>query len=420
MARADQRLVLSDTQMATLVKSSIEALKAKQTEADVDILKVTEHSLQRCSDQLSSQFLDEIDRVRRQIEELAQQSRASLQSSINDVEARLATRDATIAENVQSLKVAIGKGDSCRIHLRRALQTESQQSRSAAADVSRASVHAVAKTEARLRDELEQLREELVVTQRRLNQEADDLRAEVQERSTTREVAESGTAHAERCRGIEGMISDQRRKLQDAEAGISDRVAKLQRKAGEEQDRSQQELAVLGVEITQLRTATASLTDGVVKALQIIGLLESSNTGRGQDDAQRMREGGHADVSGNTQGDGFNMQAKRVEVEDLLRWEKSGNTLAARVSRQWQEKQLTGAPTLLAALNRRLDTEEHAVAKEFLRNAAVRLESLPRDTPRSPLNATPRTLPALRPHPSMVSPIPPRSYPPTTSTFVRH
>jgi len=177
---------------------------------------------------------------------------------------------------------------------------------------------------------------------------------------------------------------------------------------------------VLGVEITQLRTATASLTDGVVKALQIIGLLESSNTGRGQDDAQRMREGGHADVSGNTQGDGFNMQAKRVEVEDLLRWEKSGNTLAARVSRQWQEKQLTGAPTLLAALNRRLDTEEHAVAKEFLRNAAVRLESLPRDTPRSPLNATPRTLPALRPHPSMVSPIPPRSYPPTTSTFVRH
>merc|ERR1712079_318735 len=57
-----------------------------------------------------------------------------------------------------------------------------------------------------------------------------------------------------------------------------------------------------------------------------------------------------------------------------------GNTLAARVSRQWQEKQLTSAPTLLAALNRRLDTEEHAVAKEFLRNATVRLDSLPQAT----------------------------------------
>jgi len=410
MARADQRLVLSDAQMAALVEASIEALKSKQAEADKEILKAAENSLERRSDILSSQFLDEIDRVKRQIEESAQQSSANLHSSITDVEARLTKRDATIAENMESLKAAIEKGDSGRIHLRRALQAESQQHRTAAADVSRAGAHAVAKTEARFRDELVQLREELKITQRRIDQEAGGLRAEVQERSTLHEVAKSSTAHAERCREIEGMISDQCRKLEHAEAGISDRVANLQQKACEVQDRSQQEIAGLGLEISQLRTATAGLTDGVVKALQIIGLLESSNTGRGQDDAQRVREFG----------DDLNVQAKRVEVEDLLRWEKSGNTLAARVSRQWQEKQLTSAPTLLAALNRRLDTEEHAVAKEFLRNATVRLDSLPQDTPRSPLDATPRTLPALRPRPSMVAPMPPRSYPPpASSTFLR-
>jgi len=405
MTRANERLVLSDTQMAALVKASIEALKEKQTEADGDVLKAAENSLEKRADQLSSQFLDEIDQVRRQIEELAQQSRASLQSSITDVEARLATRDAALAENVQSLKTAIEKGDSGRIHLKRALQAESQQSRTAAADVSKASAHAVAKTEARLKDDLEQLRKELQVTQRRLDQEAGGLRAEVQDRPTLQEAAQSSTAHAEKCREIEGMLVDQRRKLEDAEVGIGNRVASLQRNTGEAQDRSQQEIAALGGEVTQLRTATASLADGVVKALQVIGLLESSNTARAQDD-QRVREG--------SQVDGL----KRVEVEDLLRWERSGNTLAARVSRQWQEKQLLGAPTLMAALNRRLDTEEHAVAREFLRNASIRPDQ---DTPRSPLDATPRSLPALRARPSMPAPTPPRSYPPSaTSTFLRH
>merc|ERR1719203_942076 len=128
----------------------------------------------------------------------------------------------------------------------------------------------------------------------------------------------------------------------------------------------------LSGDVATLRAAVTSLTKGVVKSLQIVGLLEdspwamveASSTGdMGRPDQDPAAIGGkHA---GETSGmDGFLRGGGReaetptaVKLEDLLRWENTGHSLASCVSRQWREREAPGAPTILAALDRRLQVE---------------------------------------------------------------
>lgn len=412
MFRAEQKLVLSDTQMAELVKASIETLRKEQAEADKRILAAAEQSLEHKADLLSSQFEDGFDSVGRQIEDMVTQGKAALHSSITDLEGRLADRDAGIMAEMQALKDAIEKGDTGRIHLRRALQAESQQSKTANAELSRASAHAVSSVEARLQRDVVELRASLTQLQTRLSKEADVLRAEVGQRPTIHEVSEVNTAHSEQCHEIASLLDGTRWKLKETEAGMSERYLEMQRQANDAQTRSQQEMAALGNEITQLRTATTSLTNGVVKALQIIGLLETTPwVGAGLAGAKEDLAGFQAAALGSAQASGgaetrVPPPRKRVEVEDLLQWERAGNSLASRVAQHWQGRQLSSAPTLLAALDQRLEVESHSVAKELLRNAAIRLDGSALEAPRT--LETPRSLPMVKTGLSVVAPPAPR------------
>merc|ERR1719510_1303522 len=68
-------------------------------------------------------------------------------------------------------------------------------------------------------------------------------------------------------------------RLEATSAEMSARCRSALGSAGEAKMRQQQEMLALGNEVTNLKAAATSLTTGIVKALQVIGLLEVTTPG---------------------------------------------------------------------------------------------------------------------------------------------
>merc|ERR1740123_879212 len=129
----------------------------------------------------------------------------------------------------------------------------------------------------------------------------------------------------------------------------------------------------LGNEVTSLRAAATTLANGVVRALQVIGLLEAGSMvpptprgGAAGAPTPRVEPKGGASPTprGGPSQQVESLQSlssgRSIRVEDLLLWERAGNPLASKVARAWQRredllrKEGAATPTVLAALDRLL------------------------------------------------------------------
>jgi len=102
---------------------------------------------------------------------------------------------------------------------------------------------------------------------------------------------------------------------------------------GDLKARMQQETTTLGGELSRLRAASTSLTHGVLRSLQIIGLINSEMEIVPKDSGRLIP------------------RRYGVEVGDLLDWEGNGQSLAARVGEPWKEVYIaTGAESMLSLM----------------------------------------------------------------------
>lgn len=126
-------------------------------------------------------------------------------------------------------------------------------------------------------------------------------------------------------------------------------------RAGELRVRTQQEIQTLGQELSQLRAASTSLASGVLRALEVLGLLEPE-----------ARPGGANGAAQATPRSPKTPVWHGRRIEDLLNWERSGASLALRISERWLAQDLRGSPTLLALLARKVDEEDFAKLRQLV------------------------------------------------------
>ncbi|CAE8617785.1 unnamed protein product, partial [Polarella glacialis] len=116
----------------------------------------------------------------------------------------------------------------------------------------------------------------------------------------------------------------------------------------------------LSEELTLTKTATTSLAQGVLKALQVLGLL---------------REELGAEVLPPRACDGkvpAHCAHWGIEVLDLLEWEKAGQSLASRVEKQWSRRKDQDAATVMSLVERKAEDKEfRSMATAFRRIAGA-------------------------------------------------
>merc|ERR1711971_1243598 len=107
---------------------------------------------------------------------------------------------------------------------------------------------------------------------------------------------------------------------------LSSRCHSAHSEAIDMKQRFHRENAALGSEISRVRAATTSLTQGVLRSLQILGILHESP--EKSCDPSRTSPWG-------------------VDVADLVEWEKTGRSLADRVAEGWSSTAPASVATLL-------------------------------------------------------------------------
>jgi len=148
-------------------------------------------------------------------------------------------------------------------------------------------------------------------------------------------------------------------------ADFSARTREVRNESSEARLRMQREVIALGNEITQLRASATSLTNGVMKAMQIIGFIREEAHTAGTTEGQEGKDG---EKKSGKEGDAV---ARSIEVEDLLEWEKVGKSLATRIARNWYQKESAGIPSLLAMVERKAETSQLEGLKQALSDGSL-------------------------------------------------
>eukprot|EP00929_Paragymnodinium_shiwhaense_P034655 TRINITY_DN18821_c0_g1_i1.p1 TRINITY_DN18821_c0_g1~~TRINITY_DN18821_c0_g1_i1.p1 ORF type:complete len:899 (-),score=326.24 TRINITY_DN18821_c0_g1_i1:252-2948(-) len=168
----------------------------------------------------------------------------------------------------------------------------------------------------------------------------------------------------------EVAVNRQRQRLEQGLHDSSDGIEKAVTDLTDLKARMQQETTTLGSEVSKVRAAATSLTHGVLRALQIIGLLNNEIEVVPKDSGRLVpRRFG-------------------VEVADLLDWESTGQSLAMRVSQPWKEIELaTGADSMLAMVAKKANQQDLRAVDYSLRL----LGGTPTQPPPGAVGATPAT-----------------------------
>lgn len=202
-----------------------------------------------------------------------------------------------------------------------------------------------------LLSESSSLNADLAETRANMHEEFSVVHQDIQRRALHRDVADVGTATSgvtaalgQRIANAEGALDRQRDRVESLVREVLDRCDTQQAQTNDGRTRMEKEISTLGTELTGVRAASTSLTHGVLKALQVIGLVNSE-----------------LDVSPPRLQNGTSPLVHRrwgVEVADLLEWEKSGNSLAKRVHEHWQPFEAVGAPNMLALVSQKANEKD--------------------------------------------------------------
>lgn len=178
--------------------------------------------------------------------------------------------------------------------------------------------------------EAEGIRKELHRFQEGTGREVSLLRSEIADRLTRQEACESAVASATvtsealgRIAALEAALTRQRERIDSAVRDLGARCDAFRVDLFDARAKTQQELHILGTELSRQQAAGASLVQGVCRALQVIGLLREIP----ELDQQQPPDG---DLAASVR-----RPCGGMELRHLLEWEARGQSLAVRVSQQW-------------------------------------------------------------------------------------
>jgi len=345
--------------------------------------------LRALSDQASSHIaaLAAADAAR---DSLGANFRSELRSAVADVDARSRT---LVAGCERRLDTADAKLESLQLdqeqvkkeHLdavkafRGDLQNERQQTEEGGKLVNDLINKVKDDSDAFIVNESTDLRTSLDECRQRFNTEAAGLRTELRQKAGRVEAQELQRDIQQRYNELSTSIGAQCKKLDAAMDDFALQSREVRNEATEARLKAQRETLALGHDLTNLRAASTSLANGVVKTAEVIGLLQSGEA------LESVQSQGHNQEEGSKRS-----WRTGVEVEDLLDWESAGNSLATRVSKTWLPKHAVGVSTLLALVEQKADEKELLVLNAVLRECALGGEAASKEwAPKPPVGVAP-------------------------------
>lgn len=219
-----------------------------------------------------------------------------------------------------------------------------------------------------------QLRGEVEEVRRGIDKDIQSLRGDLDSKAVHIEMVERSDAAISSAEGANkrvGMLEvhyDRVKAWLEREAtDLSDRCHSAQSEASDMKQRLHRENSALGDELSRVRAAATSLTHGVLRAFQVMGFLSEL--------PQQTRDPSRTTLSANLRWG--------VDVEDLVEWERTGRSLADRVSEHWSSFAPAGASTMLELMVRKAD---HGEVK-MVRNILSARDRNPQKQPRTPSTA---------------------------------
>mmetsp|Transcript_47575 Transcript_47575/g.110925 ORF Transcript_47575/g.110925 Transcript_47575/m.110925 type:complete len:815 (+) Transcript_47575:95-2539(+) len=283
--------------------------------------------------------------LRDHIVDTAAKASADTKSHTTEVGHRFDQMQDQVKSLQRSLEAVTKEQGDCHAKILEYLKTERQKTEEVDADHARKIAEARDNHEAQLRTEVVALQTQLAECRKKVLEEGAALRGEMREQPSKKEVLDVSSQSMERYHDLATALDQYKARLEAAVADFSSRCREVRGEASEARLRMQRENMVLGTEITQLKMASTSLANGVVKALQVLGFLQS--------------EAKPATPADSTEGDKAALEAvKSLEVEDLLEWEKVGKSLASQIARQWYQMEAVGIHSLLALVEQKADSDD--------------------------------------------------------------
>jgi len=279
-----------------------------------------------------------------------QKASTDAQTLFNAVDQKLNTTNVLLKSLERSLEADHKELLETATSLRNQLKAERQHTEEADADGARHMLQVRDTLEAHLQSQVADLRSAIADCRKRLHAEVDALRNEIREQPTRSEVSEATSAVSERCNDLMAALDEHRGRLENAVVDHTSRCRDISGEVGESKLKLQRDLHALNDEVTRLRSASTSLAYGIIKALQVIGLVA--------DEAKAGAAGNigtAVEVPLGTLGINGEHRARGLELEDLLEWDKVGRSLAARITHQWNKREAAGIPTVLAMVDRKAE-----------------------------------------------------------------
>lgn len=155
--------------------------------------------------------------------------------------------------------------------------------------------------------------------------------------SAVAQASELEASFQNHCKWLDKQVAEVTSRCHGAEVEATDAKSLVRREA-----------AALEDEVRTVRAASTSLLHGVLRAVQVVGLL------REEPEVQKVQAHEGRDLMSRTQ--------QGPDLSELLAWEKAGRSLSARIMHEWRRFEASGSPSILALIDRKAsDVDVRAV-----------------------------------------------------------
>jgi len=400
-ARAKLREHLEGTQQQLQIafdQKSLE-LHQEQKEARMDAEQALQKTTESMRKELHTEFSEGLQRVQQRVDEMRAEASNALASEVAERRAALRVIDDSLRQHfqdsIQDVRLALMSSISAvnsrieaaeqrheglaaeLVGLREALDVQCQKQRDDTERLETQLKAAGLRTdtlEGWTKNALDELRRNMedhlaheaanlwveISRVRSLNQEdIDKMREDMPVFATKEDVAEvtklakfavSETNEAQlHIRAAEQAVDRHREFWESQARNLAKRCDEVEGDVSRIKLRIHQETYALGTELSQLRCAATSLTHGVLTALQVLGFLH-------EDLLNQPRAALPPVTLSPTEGS--SERRLGIDVSDLLEWEKSGRSLAVRVTQRWNAFEPAGTNSLLSLVSRKAEDQD--------------------------------------------------------------
>eukprot|EP00927_Polykrikos_kofoidii_P044833 TRINITY_DN38709_c0_g2_i1.p1 TRINITY_DN38709_c0_g2~~TRINITY_DN38709_c0_g2_i1.p1 ORF type:complete len:695 (-),score=119.84 TRINITY_DN38709_c0_g2_i1:441-2525(-) len=373
-----QGLAKSEEQAATLVNDAVEGFDFELAATSKILAKAGECFAERTVREFGASLAVELEDARSLTLAAQEEARSALQNTYELLNEDINVSRCEATSEAVALRSSVNQAQQACAQVRRELQTERWRTENFSSDAARLNKQRAANLEVNLEKEVVCIRQSLFDLQTKLKEQGDAWCAEIRSRPTSCELSEISTFSKRTCTNLASTINENVSRLEATDAYVSARLSSTEQAAVDVGSRQQREIITLGTEVARLRAASTSLTNGVVKALHVLGLVHDDifSPASATDSNSRRNAGvGNERCDGSSSAD---VRQRRVEVEDLLLWEKAGRSLASRVGQTWQRNDpASDTRTVLAAVDQKADSHELHLLKVLVDKVLQKLASGP-------------------------------------------